>query len=240
MGDITLRHRLDLWSRTRAVEVMQPDHIGRMVDHYRRKRLGASTKDIVAPLKMTSTIEQAAFDVNAAMYGIVKTDIGATAQAAAHTSVGGVPSSVSPWGWLKGRWWLVALVCVGILVAMMGAAVCRQEVSQPAAVGQGPADVFVRSPSGVFYQVVRPGSGPKPTRDQRVKVDYIWWADDFDGQDKKDEYRGMKGRVSDEPEWWQQVFTDMRVGEVRRYILPARVCATGEEAYIELRLVAIL
>ncbi|CEM32303.1 unnamed protein product [Vitrella brassicaformis CCMP3155] len=244
MGDITLRHRLDLWSRTRAVEVVQPDHIGRMVDHYRRKRLGAPTEDIDAPLKMTRTIEQAAFDVNAAMYGIVKTDIGATTQAPAHTSVGGVPPSVSPWGWLKGRWWLVALVCVGILVVMMGAAVdtnsgaavCRQAVSQPAAVGQGPADVFVRLPSGVFYRVVRPGRGPKPTRDQSVKYDHIMWYDDFDGQDKSGEGRGREYLVSNCPEWAQEMITDMPVGELRWVSVPAGMSVTGQEKYIEYRL----
>jgi len=56
-----------------------------------------------------------------------------------------------------------------------GATLRRQEVSSPTtASGQGGGgDVFIRLPSGVFYQVVRQGRGPKPTRDQTIKVDYI-------------------------------------------------------------------
>mmetsp|Transcript_35944 Transcript_35944/g.103282 ORF Transcript_35944/g.103282 Transcript_35944/m.103282 type:complete len:203 (+) Transcript_35944:1222-1830(+) len=118
-----------------------------------------------------------------------------------------------------------------------GATLRRQEVSSPTtASGQGGGgDVFIRLPSGVFYQVVRPGSGPKPTRDQHVKIDVIEWRDDFDGQRKKYDLGGLEGRVSWQQEWLQEVFTDMRVGEVRRVILP-----TVERRYVEYRLVSIL
>ncbi|CEM32302.1 unnamed protein product [Vitrella brassicaformis CCMP3155] len=80
-------------------------------------------------------------------------------------------------------------------------------------------------PSGAYHRVVRPGSGPKPTPDQHVKTDQVVWADDFDGQDKLDE----------------EVFTDMRVGEVRRVIVPAGLSVTGEPTLFgEYTLVAIL
>ncbi|CEM21836.1 unnamed protein product [Vitrella brassicaformis CCMP3155] len=80
MGDIALSHRFDLrvrpsmhthtkWSSL-AVEVVQPDHIGRMVDFYRRKRLGASAACMAAALKMADAREQEAFNINAAMYGV--------------------------------------------------------------------------------------------------------------------------------------------------------------------------
>jgi len=121
-----------------------------------------------------------------------------------------------------------------------GATLRRQEVSSPTTAGQGGGDVFTRSPSGVFYQVVQHGSGPKPTSDQRVRYDYMGWRDDFDGQDATGEGRGLVLCVSGQPEWWQEVFTDMRVGEVRRVIAPARLTYTGKEAYLEYRLVAIL
>ncbi|CEM05785.1 unnamed protein product [Vitrella brassicaformis CCMP3155] len=80
-------------------------------------------------------------------------------------------------------------------------------------------------PSGAYHQVVRPpaGNGPKPTRDQWVKVDYIDWRDDFYGQEKIVEERGVEWRGSDCAEWWQETLTDMRVGEVRRVIVPARL-----------------
>ncbi|CEM32329.1 unnamed protein product [Vitrella brassicaformis CCMP3155] len=106
--------------------------------------------------------------------------------------------------------------------------------------GRGGGAVFTEMQSGIRYQVVRPVSGPKATRDQRVKIDVIEWRDDFDGPGKRGEERGLVARVSDQPEWAQEVFTDMRVGEVRRIILPARLSVTGKEAYIEYRLVAIL
>ncbi|CEM32330.1 unnamed protein product [Vitrella brassicaformis CCMP3155] len=67
-----LRNRFDRWPR--PVEVVQPDHIGRMVDYYRRKRLGASAADMAAVLKMDKPTKQSAFDINAAMYGVVNTD----------------------------------------------------------------------------------------------------------------------------------------------------------------------
>ena len=90
---------------------------------------------------------------------------------------------------------------------------------------------------GVFYQVRKEGSGAKPARDQRVRYDGIEWLDDFDG-DERDDFRGRVGRVSDLPGWLGEVFTDMRVGEVRRVILPSRLSVL-KEAYIEFALVAI-
>ncbi|CEM16832.1 unnamed protein product [Vitrella brassicaformis CCMP3155] len=105
-----LKHRFDMWPR--PVEVVQPDHIGHMVDHYRRKRLGASAADMAASLTMASATEQAALNINAAMYG-VETDI--------------VISDTS-------------------------------------------GDVFTQMPSRVRYKIVQQGGGPKPTRDQRIKV----------------------------------------------------------------------
>ena len=56
------------------MEVVDPDHIGRMVDYHRRKRLGASPADMAAVLTMAGETDQAPFDVNAAMYGIAKAD----------------------------------------------------------------------------------------------------------------------------------------------------------------------
>ncbi|CEL94698.1 unnamed protein product [Vitrella brassicaformis CCMP3155] len=67
-----LTNRFDMWPR--PVDVVQPDHISRIVDHHRRQRLGASPAEANVPLRMDNAREQAAFDVNAAMYGVVKTD----------------------------------------------------------------------------------------------------------------------------------------------------------------------
>ncbi|CEL99153.1 unnamed protein product [Vitrella brassicaformis CCMP3155] len=91
MGDIALANRFDLWSSSRAVEVVDPDHIGRMVAVYRRKRLGASPADMAAVLTMAGKTDQPPFDVNAAMYGIVKTDT-PTPQASVGRRTGTLPS----------------------------------------------------------------------------------------------------------------------------------------------------
>jgi len=90
--------------------------------------------------------------------------------------------------------------------------------------------------------VVRPGSGPKPTRGQTIKYDAIEWRDAFDGQNKRGEVRAREFLVSQFAEWWvQEVFTDMRVGEVRRVIVAAGLSVRGEVTLFgEYTLVAIL
>ncbi|CEM32327.1 unnamed protein product [Vitrella brassicaformis CCMP3155] len=117
----------------------------------------------------------------------------------------------------------------------------RQEVSSPTtASGQGGGDVFAQSSLGVFYQVVRQGSGPKPTRKQRVKIDYIEWTDDFDGQDKRWDRRGWEYPVyAERNECIHEALTDMRVGEVRRIVVPAGLSITGKEGFVEMRLLDI-
>ncbi|CEM16821.1 unnamed protein product [Vitrella brassicaformis CCMP3155] len=189
-----LRNRFDMWSR--PVEDVQPEHVSRMVDHYRRKRLGASAADMAAVLTMASATEQHAFDANAFMYGL--TDESPKASKA-HQTFGGL----------------------GQVPSM-----------QQRRFG------FAQMSNGVQYKIVQQGSGPKPTRDQRIKYDIVDWRDDFDGQDKICEDRGREYHVSSAVEWWQELFTDMRVGEVRRCIVPATP-AGRNELYIEYKLVSI-
>mmetsp|Transcript_15279 Transcript_15279/g.36340 ORF Transcript_15279/g.36340 Transcript_15279/m.36340 type:complete len:474 (-) Transcript_15279:298-1719(-) len=191
-----LRNRVDMWSR--PVEDVQADHVSRMVDHYRRKRLGASAAEMAVVLKMADPTEQDAFDINAFMYGL--TDESPKASKA-HQTFGGL----------------------GQVPSM-----------QQRRFG------FAQMSNGVQYKIVQQGSGPKPTRDQCVKVDYMGWSDDFDGQDKIGEHRGPEHLVSSCAGWLQEVLTDMRVGEVRRVILPARLSKKEEEVFIECRLLAIL
>ncbi|CEM32328.1 unnamed protein product [Vitrella brassicaformis CCMP3155] len=96
-----------------------------------------------------------------------------------------------------------------------------------------------RRSTGVLSRVVQQGSGPTPTRDQHIKADIIEWADDFDGQDKRGEGSGLEFGLSDVREWLQEMWTDMRVGEVRRVTLPAEMSTTGKDAYVEMRLLDI-
>jgi len=191
-----LRNRVDMWSR--PVEDVQADHVSRMVDHYRRKRLGASAAEMAVVLKMADPTEQDAFDINAFMYGL--TDESPKASKAHQTfgGLGQVPST-------------------------------RQRQFD-----------FAQMLNGVQYKIVQQGSGAKPTSNQRVKFDVIEWRDGFDGQDKIGEHRGPEHLVSSCAGWLQEVLTDMRVGEVRRLVLPATLSTSGKEVYIEHSLLAIL
>ncbi|CEM38816.1 unnamed protein product [Vitrella brassicaformis CCMP3155] len=181
MGDIALANRFDLWSSSRAVEVVDPDHIGRMVDYYRRKRLGASPADMAAVLTMASETDQAPFDVNAAMYGIAKTDT-PTPQASVAPRTGTLPSS----GW---GGYLSAAAAGG---GNGGGATVRQRQEGSSSSQRQPANRSTvgrrtgTSPSyGYRYEVVQEGTGRVPTDNDTVEIDWIWWNDAFDGQEKK-------------------------------------------------------
>ncbi|CEM38759.1 unnamed protein product [Vitrella brassicaformis CCMP3155] len=78
------RNTQSLWGS--SVHDVPPDHMSRLIDHHRRKRHGASPAEANVPLQMDNAREQAAFDVNAAMYGVVKTG---TPHGAQPTSNGG-------------------------------------------------------------------------------------------------------------------------------------------------------
>ncbi|CEM05778.1 unnamed protein product [Vitrella brassicaformis CCMP3155] len=97
---------------------------------------------------------------------------------------------------------------------------------------------FTQLPSGVQYKIVKEGSGPKPTRDQTVKIDMIEWGDYFGEHNEYYCPRGRDYRMSDWAEWLQAMWTDMRVGEVRRVIVPAE--GRHATSYREYRLLAIL
>ncbi|CEM38774.1 unnamed protein product [Vitrella brassicaformis CCMP3155] len=126
--------------------------------------------------------------------------------------------------------------------AAAGAAAAAVDETADSKDGTSGDVLFRLYPSGAYHQVVRPGSGPKPTRNQRIKVDRIRWNDDFDGEDKIGEYRGDVRRVSEWDEWVQEALTDMRVGEVRCVIAPGRLRPNfgTNTMYAEYTLVAIL
>ena len=109
---------------------------------------------------------------------------------------------------------------------------------------------FTLYPSGAYHQVVKEGSGPKTTRcffcyaDEAVtvKFDLIEWRDGFREEGKLREVRGEERCLPEYFMWFHDIVTDMRVGEVRRVILPqeARQDRWNETYYYEYTLRAIL
>mmetsp|Transcript_27026 Transcript_27026/g.77660 ORF Transcript_27026/g.77660 Transcript_27026/m.77660 type:complete len:342 (+) Transcript_27026:867-1892(+) len=96
--------------------------------------------------------------------------------------------------------------------------------------------VFHPIASSMMYRVLREGRGPKPTRTQRITYHRIAWRDAFDGEIDNE---GQRSTVVSELAWWaQEVHIDMRVGEVRRVMVPPQV-SRREPIFLEYRLIGI-
>ncbi|CEM16910.1 unnamed protein product [Vitrella brassicaformis CCMP3155] len=83
-------------------------------------------------------------------------------------------------------------------------------------------DDSVLAPSGVRYKIIQQGSGAMPTAEQQVKFDYIEWGDAWEGEVCADE-PGSTCRPAELPGWFGEAITSMRVGEVRRLMVPPDV-----------------
>jgi len=72
--DMALKRRnsASVWGG--SVHDVPPDHMSRLIDHHRRKRHGASPEEASVPLQLTDERAQRAFEVNAAMYGVISGD----------------------------------------------------------------------------------------------------------------------------------------------------------------------
>jgi FKBP-type peptidyl-prolyl cis-trans isomerase len=88
---------------------------------------------------------------------------------------------------------------------------------------------FTTSDSGLQYKVVKEGTGAVPANGQTVKAHYTGWLDGFDSIRKFDSSRDRgrpfnfavgKGQVI---RGWDETFSEMKVGERRQIILPARL-----------------
>ncbi|CEM36022.1 unnamed protein product [Vitrella brassicaformis CCMP3155] len=106
--------------------------------------------------------------------------------------------------------------------------------------GHNASNVFIRSPSGTFYQVLEKGSGPKPTPDQTTVHDYIEWCYDSEGNRTKIvDRRGEYVCVATLPQWVQEMLTDMRVNEVRNVAVRSGSSRCGGVGHFaEMKLVA--
>lgn len=81
------------------------------------------------------------------------------------------------------------------------------------------------SPTGLTWYVLKEGTGPSPTKGQKVKVDYTGWLQDggtkFDSSvDRNRPFSFTIGAGEVIPGWDEGVLS-MKVGEKRQLIIPA-------------------
>jgi len=92
---------------------------------------------------------------------------------------------------------------------------------------------------GVRFQIVQMGKGTFPLYlNQTVKIDYTVWYDYFEGN-KMVHKKGWSVVVSDLYfPWEREAVLSMRVGEIRRMIVPPSVHRLGKtKRYVEIRLI---
>lgn len=136
-------------------------------------------------------------------------------------------------------------------------------IIQPGAAGAVLADptaevdlsTFTTSDSGLKYKVIKEGTGAIPANGQTVKAHYTGWLDGFDSIRKFDSSRDRgrpftfavgKGQVI---RGWDETFSEMKVGERRQIVLPARlaygdrgaggIIPGGATLYFDVELLAI-
>jgi len=114
---------------------------------------------------------------------------------------------------------------------------------------------FTTTDSGIKYKVLKEGTGAVPANGQTVKAHYTGWLDGFDSIRKFDSSRDRgrpftfsvgKGQVI---RGWDETFSEMKVGERRQIVLPARlaygdrgaggIIPGGATLYFDVELLAI-
>lgn len=115
---------------------------------------------------------------------------------------------------------------------------------------------FTTTDSGIKYKVLKEGTGAVPANGQTVKAHYTGWLDGFDSIRKFDSSRDRgrpftfsvgKGQVI---RGWDETFSEMKVGERRQIVLPARlaygdrgaggIIPGGATLYFDVELLGIL
>lgn len=133
-------------------------------------------------------------------------------------------------------------------------AVAEDAVAEPAV--ETDADGFLTAESGLKYKVTKEGTGAIPAQGQTVKAHYTGWLDGFDSERKFDSSRDRnrpftfavgKGQVI---RGWDESFSQMKIGERRQIVLPARlaygdrgaggIIPGGATLYFDVELLGIL
>lgn len=129
-------------------------------------------------------------------------------------------------------------VCAGVLIAIAPAAFAQSSAGGAAAVTPANPGLVVAPPvervktaSGLQYEDVRVGTGPEARAGNRVTVHYTGWLKSRDGSTGR---KFDSSRDHDEPfqfqlgggqviEGWDEGVQGMRVGGMRKLIVPSRL-----------------
>lgn len=89
---------------------------------------------------------------------------------------------------------------------------------------------ITRTPSGLGYEVIKPGSGAQPKPGQTVTVHYTGWLDDngnkgkqFDSSVDRNDPFSTKIGVGYVIAGWDEAVLNMKVGEKVRLYIPAKL-----------------
>ena len=134
---------------------------------------------------------------------------------------------------------VMALLCVGSLVALSSGGLTRREKLQAASASLAALSVsatpamaaapleFTKTESGLQIADVKVGTGIEPTAGQTVKVQYTGWLNDFDDLEGKFDSSYERGRpltfavgTGRVIKGWDEALLTMKVGGVRRIIIP--------------------
>ena len=89
---------------------------------------------------------------------------------------------------------------------------------------------FQDGPRGLKYQILKEGEGGSPVRGQKIEAKYTLWTGSFgeDGGKQVDSNTGFLGRpfgvnvgVGNVIKGWDLTLLDMKVGEIRRIVVPS-------------------
>ena len=89
---------------------------------------------------------------------------------------------------------------------------------------------FQDGPRGLKYQILKEGEGESPVRGQKIEAKYTLWTGSFgeDGGKQVDSNTGFLGRpfgvnvgVGNVIKGWDLTLLDMKVGEIRRIVVPS-------------------
>ncbi|WP_243371631.1 FKBP-type peptidyl-prolyl cis-trans isomerase [Geotalea sp. SG265] len=121
------------------------------------------------------------------------------------------------------------IVMLLLLVAVVIPACAQKEskiVAEPKATAASAAANAVKTPSGLSYTDLVPGSGPSPTAGKPVKVHYTGWLENgtkFDSSlDRGEPFVFTIGAGQVIPGWDEGVMT-MKVGGKRKLIIPPQL-----------------
>lgn len=123
---------------------------------------------------------------------------------------------------------LEKLIVIMLLAAAVVIPACSQKEAKPVEEKKtGPGAVaMVKTPSGLAYVDLVPGSGPSPTAGQPVKVHYTGWLENgtkFDSSVDRGEPFVFTIGVGQVVPGWDEGVMSMKVGGKRKLVVPPQL-----------------